>query len=156
MYNFHLKEKRMLRKLVGEISAITEKDEKLLFDPNGLDVESPEYFTESFSVFNQLLDKALLGPSDIQQIESYLQGLAQGYTFKWRKATNKNGQVVSIVWQSGVMRLDFELYGSTSFLDRLGLNKGWPADDSRYAVRGEDGLSVLRRYCSRRKCDMLC
>jgi hypothetical protein len=80
----------MLRKKV--------EDEKLLIGPNDLDVGSPEYFTELFSLFNQLLDKALLEPSDIQQIESYLQSLAQAdFTFKCRKATNGNGQVVGVV-----------------------------------------------------------
>jgi hypothetical protein len=122
----------MLRKKVGDTSAITitEEDEKLLIDPNNLDAGSPEYFTESFSLFNQLLDKALLEPSDIQHIKNYLQGLAQAdLTFKWRNATNDNGQIVGVVWQTGVRRRDFELYGSTLSLDRLGRslnNKGWP------------------------------
>jgi hypothetical protein len=122
----------MLKKKAGDIPSITitEEDERLLLDPDDLDAGSPEYFTESFSLFNQLLDQALLEPSDIQQIETYLQGLAQADdTFQWRKAKCENGSVVGIVWQTGVMKRDFELYGSTLFLDRLGrsLNsKGWP------------------------------
>jgi hypothetical protein len=40
-----------------------------------------------------------------------------------------NNIVTGYVWQTGVMRRDFELYGSTLFVDRLGRplnNKGWP------------------------------
>jgi hypothetical protein len=71
-----------------------------------------------------------LRTSDIEQIDTFLQLLAhEDPSFKYRRVTNPNGDVTGYVWQTGVMRRDFELYHSTLFVDRLGrpLNrKGWP------------------------------
>jgi hypothetical protein len=71
-------------------------------------------------------------PTDILQVNKYL--LLDDLTkadpsFDYRRLTDRNGDVTGYVWQSGVMRRDFELYGSTLFVDRLGRplnNKGWP------------------------------
>lgn len=111
---------------------ISLEDEKALTDPSNLDAHSPDYYTESFRLVDQLLHNSLMDQpgSDTQQIETFLEGLAQAdATFKWRKATDTNGNAICYIWQTGVMRRDFELYGSTLFLDRLGRslnNKGWP------------------------------
>jgi hypothetical protein len=61
---------------------------------------------------------------------TFLDSLAQADpSFKYRRIMNSIGDVTGYVWQTGVMRRDFELFGSTLFVDRLGrpLNKvGWP------------------------------
>jgi hypothetical protein len=77
-----------------------------------------------------LLQKALSNPGDVEQIESYLEPLSQADpTFKYRILDDAKGNPTGYVWQTGVMRMDFERYGSTLFVDRLGRplnNKGWP------------------------------
>jgi hypothetical protein len=50
-------------------------------------------------------------------------------SFQFRRVADESGNVTGYVWQTGVTRRDFELYGSTLFVDRRGRplnNKGWP------------------------------
>jgi hypothetical protein len=121
-----------LAKNKGDFDAmtITQEKESTLLDPDDLDAGSPEYFTEAFRLSNPLLQNALLDPTDIGQVENYLESLATADpTFKYRRDTNAMGDVTGYIWQTGVMRRDFELYGSALFLDRLGrpLNsQSWP------------------------------
>jgi hypothetical protein len=101
-----------------------------LADTNDLDAESPQYFTDSYRLINELIDKAVLDPDDGQQIQTYVEGLSRADpSFKFRRGIDSNGNIIGYIWQMGVMQCDIELYGSTLFLDRLdhSLNsKGWP------------------------------
>lgn len=118
LYNFHLKAQKLLAAKGGEVDnmTITEEEESMLVNPLDLDSESPDYYTASFSLINQLLEQALLNPTDTTQIESYLESLSrEDPSFKWRRATDDDGKPICYVWQTGVMRRDFELYGSTIF-----------------------------------------
>jgi hypothetical protein len=60
-YNFYPKEQRLLTKNGGEVASmtVTQTDETLLPDTNDLDEECPEYCTASFSLINQLIEKAV-------------------------------------------------------------------------------------------------
>jgi hypothetical protein len=118
LYNFHIKAQKLLASKGGEVEnmTITEEEESMLVNPLDLDSESPDYYTASFCLINQLLEQALLNPTDTAQIESYLESLAQeDASFKWRSAKDDDGKPICYVWQTGVMRRDFELYGSTLF-----------------------------------------
>jgi hypothetical protein len=71
----------------------------------------------------------LLEESDIKQIDTFLDCLAQADpSFQCRRVVNRNGHETGYIWQTGVMRRDFQLNGSTLFVDRLGRslnNKDW-------------------------------
>ncbi|KAG7360056.1 hypothetical protein IV203_035154 [Nitzschia inconspicua] len=50
-------------------------------------------------------------------------------TFDYRVGRSSDGTVTGFVWQTGVMRRDFELYGDVLFVDCMGKSintKGWP------------------------------
>ena len=161
LYNFQFKAQRMLTKRAGAVDSmtITQEDETMLVDSNSLDAESPEYYTASFRLINQLIKNAILEPTDILQIERYLDDLAQtDTTFKWRKAADGDGKVFAYIWQNGIMRRDFELCGPTLFLDSLGRslnNKGWPLMTIAM-LSGEKSLYTKRIHRSCGKCAVLC
>jgi hypothetical protein len=73
-----------------------------LADTNDLDAESPEYFTDSFRLINELIDKAVLDPDDGQQIQTYLEGLSRADpSFKYRRGIDSNGNIIGYIWQKG-------------------------------------------------------
>ncbi len=135
VFNFRLKLKRMLASRAdrgGNIDSqtITGAEEDELLATNDLDQESPEFLTEAFSQFQELLKEAMLDQNDLKQMEQYLDSMAScDPTFTYRIGHGSDGTVTGFIWQTGVMRRDFELFGDVIFVDRLGqpLNsKGWP------------------------------
>jgi hypothetical protein len=133
VWNFRLKAKRMLAKgFVGDINSqtITEEEREALLstkDPK----ETPVFLTEIFQQFTELLKEALADGNDLHQITNYLNSLEDcNPTFMYRIGYVADGTATGLIWQTGVMRKDFELYGDVLFVDRLGqsLNdKGcWP------------------------------
>jgi hypothetical protein len=121
-----------LAKNNGDVDAmtVTQEEESTLLDTDDLETGFPGYFTEAFRLSNPLLQNALLDPTDIGQVENYLESLATADPpFKYGRDTNAMGDVTGYIWQTGVMPRDFELYGSALFLDRIGrpLNsQSWP------------------------------
>jgi hypothetical protein len=127
LYNFGMKAKKVLTmKADGDEHRTAPTDDE---ETQFRNVDLPDYFSKSFQVF-ELAKTAELELTDVEQIETFLESLAQADpSFKYRRSTNANGDVTGYIWQKGVMRRDFELYGSTLFVDRLGRplnNKGWP------------------------------
>jgi hypothetical protein len=56
----------------------------------------------SFRLINRLIEKAVLDPDDIQQIQNNLEGLSRpDNTFKNRRATDAHGNVIGYTWQTG-------------------------------------------------------
>jgi hypothetical protein len=66
--NFSKKARRILKRTCGEVEhvTVTNDDEALLTN------NFPEYLSESFQLFDQLVKEAEMEPTDIQQIEAYL------------------------------------------------------------------------------------
>jgi hypothetical protein len=132
LLNFRPRAQRLLETKAGEVDemSFSQDDETMLTATDNLDEKSPAYFTESFRLLNKFAEKALSNPTDIGQIESYLESLSQANpTFKFRILNDAKGNPTGYVWQTGVIRRDLERYGSTLFVDRLGRplnNKGWP------------------------------
>jgi hypothetical protein len=133
IFNFRLKIKRMLAKGTIDLAShtVSEDDERNLLSTNDLDKEqSPEFMSEVFRQFQDLLQEALKDQNDIKQISTYLESLSScdpGFTY--RIGWSADGSITGFVWQTGVMRRDFELFGDVLFVDCLGrsLNdKGWP------------------------------
>ena len=90
---------------------VTTDDEALLLSQDALDAESPGYVTDAFRLFNELIEQALGDEGDLAQIETYLNLLAtHDPAFKYRRVQDENGNMTGYVWQTGVMRRDFELY----------------------------------------------
>jgi hypothetical protein len=116
---------------VGDINSqtITEEEEAALLSTKDPE-ENPAFFTEIFQQFTELLKEALADRNDLHQITNYLNSLeACDRTFTYRIGYAADGTATGFIWQTGVMRKDFELYGDVLFVDRLGqsLNdKGWP------------------------------
>jgi hypothetical protein len=91
---------RLLLRNPGDVEEmrITQDDEHLLSSTDDLDAETHAYVSESFQLFNKLLEKS--DPTDIGQIESYLESLSQAdRTFKCRILNDANGNpgVISII-----------------------------------------------------------
>ena len=131
IFNLRLKIKRMIKQgLVDDINSvsITEEQERELLSP--VVDESPAFLTEVFVQFQELLKEALLDKNDLIQMKDYLDSLvAADPTFSYRMSHADDGTTTGFVWQTGIMRRDFELHGSTLFIDRLGRSmntKGWP------------------------------
>ena len=132
IFNFRLKVKRLLASRPGDIDSqtITEEEEEALLSTNDLTEQSPEFLTEAFTQFNELLREALADQNDLLQIGNYLKALAdKDPTFTFRIGHAEDGTTTGFIWQTGVMRRDFELNHEVLFVDRLGQplnNKGWP------------------------------
>jgi hypothetical protein len=133
IFNFRLKIKRMLQKGIIDMSSytVTEDDERKLLESSDLDrIDSPEFLTDAFRQFRDLLQEAMKDENDIKQITNYLSSLSQcDKTFTYRVGRAQDGSVTGFVWQTGVMRRDFELFGDVLFIDCQGRslnNKGWP------------------------------
>ena len=133
IFNFRMKIKRMLACGVIDLESytVTESDERNLLALEEADSSlSPSYLTEAFLQFQDLLKEALSDENDVKQIITYLESLAAcDSTFSYRVGKSADGSVTGFVWQTGVMRRDFELFGDVLFLDAQGrsLNdKGWP------------------------------
>ncbi|KAG7373178.1 hypothetical protein IV203_033902 [Nitzschia inconspicua] len=134
LFNFRVKLKRMLTR--GEIDlsshTVTDDDEAdLMGMTSDLDYQkSPEFLTEALASFQELLKDTLEDQNEVQKIFHYLNQLAaRDPTFAYRVGTAADGTVTGFVWQTGVMRRDFELYGDVLFVDCMGKsinNKGWP------------------------------
>jgi hypothetical protein len=104
LLNLRSKAQKIPGNKVGEVwrIAITQEDEAFLFFRDDL----PEYFTRSFLRFNQLIREAESNPTNIQQVDFFLES---DPCFKYRYITNSNGDVIGYVWQTGVICQDFEL-----------------------------------------------
>jgi hypothetical protein len=132
VFNFSLKLKRMLASKAGDIDSqtITEEEETALLSTTDLEEESPAFLTEAFAQFTELLKEALADQNDLHQMEIYLKSLADcDPTFTYRVGHSSDGTTTGFIWQTGVMRSDFEKFGDVIFLDRLGqplTDKGWP------------------------------
>ncbi|KAG7349212.1 hypothetical protein IV203_011809 [Nitzschia inconspicua] len=111
---------------------VTEADEAhLLSNTEDLDyLQSPEFLTEAFLQFRELLEESLGDQNDVQNILHYLDKMVKcDPTFDYRNGRSSDGTVTGFVWQTGVMRRDFELYGDVLFVDCMGKSintKGWP------------------------------
>ncbi|KAG7373486.1 hypothetical protein IV203_034210 [Nitzschia inconspicua] len=92
--------------------------------------ETPEYVTAALECYQELLQEAMKDKNDLQQITTFLDSCAaKDPTFTYSIGTSDDGEVTGILWQTGVMRKDFQLFGDALFIDCLGrsLNdKGWP------------------------------
>jgi hypothetical protein len=133
IFNFVVKVRRMMaNKPEGYSTAtITSSEESdLLSTVDDVSTQSPAFLTEALSQFNQLLEQSMHDKNDLAQIQTYLELLsASDRTFAYRVGRSEDGSITGFVWQTGVMRRDFELYGDVLFVDCLGrsLNtKGWP------------------------------
>ncbi|KAG7341543.1 hypothetical protein IV203_023495 [Nitzschia inconspicua] len=134
LFNIRLKIKRMLAK--GDIDlashTVTKADEAhLLSNTEDLDyLQSPEFLTEAFLQFRELLEESLGDQNDVQNILHYLDKMVKcDPTFDYRVGRSSDGTVTGFVWQTGVMRRDFELYGDVLFVDCMGKSintKRWP------------------------------
>ncbi|KAG7346548.1 hypothetical protein IV203_005616 [Nitzschia inconspicua] len=134
LFNIRLKIKRMLAK--GDIDltshTVTEEDEAhLLSNTEDLDYkQSPDFLTEAFLQFRELLQESLGDQNDVQRMIHYLDKMVKcDPTFDYRIGRSADGTVTGFVWQTGVMRRDFELYGDVLFVDCMGKSintKGWP------------------------------
>ena len=128
IFNVRVKIMKMLKNSTVDIAslAISQNQERELLEEN----LSPEFFTEAFQQFHELLEESLKDPNELNQMVNCLESLAEcDSQFTHRVASSDGGDVTGFVWQTGVMRKDFELFGETLFIDRLGrsLNtKGWP------------------------------
>jgi hypothetical protein len=103
----------------------------MLLSSDDLDrLETPEFISESFLNYREILKDVLSEPTDLHRISKYLEKLsAADPLFDYRIGRAVDGSVTGFVWQTGVMRRDFELFGDVLFMDCLGrsLNdKGWP------------------------------
>jgi len=66
----------------------------------------------------------LKNEDDIDQMKAYLESLKRcDKTFDYRVGRDTDGMVTGFVWQTGVMRKDFELNGNVLFVDRMGASK---------------------------------
>lgn len=155
IFNFRLKIKRMLDKGSIDLSShtVTEEDEAQLLSLEDLDnQQTPEFLTEAFKQFQELLQESLLDQNDLQQIITYLDSLvACDESFTYRIGKSADGSVTGFVWQTGVMRRDFELFGDVLFVDCLGRslnNKGWPVntiamlDGEKKVALPSEGLTI--------------
>jgi hypothetical protein len=128
LLNFRMKAMNILVAKGDEVEnmSFTAEEESNLLSNHCL----PEYYSESFQFYDKFMEKAELQPTDIQRVDTYLQSLAEvDGSFKYRRLNDANNSVTGYIWQTGVMRRDFELFGSTLFVDRLGRplnNNGWP------------------------------
>ena len=132
LFNFVIKLKRLLAKSGTDLATFTvsSDDEQQLLSNNGDDPTNPVFLTESLLQFNSLLDQCLHDQNDIAQIREYLDKMVTAdSTFSYRVGRSDDGSVTGFVWQTGVMRRDFELFGDVLFVDCLGRSinsKGWP------------------------------
>jgi len=116
IFNFRLKIKRMLDKGIIDLAShtVTEEEERVLCctgDDLALQ-QTPGYYSEVFSQCHELLKDALLDKNDLDQMISCLDSLvACDPTFAYRIAVASDGTPTGFVWQTGVMRRDFELHG---------------------------------------------
>ncbi|KAG7347922.1 hypothetical protein IV203_016627 [Nitzschia inconspicua] len=125
LFNIRLKIKRMLAK--GDIDltshTVTEEDEAhLLSNTEDLDYkQSPDFLTEAFLQFRELLQESLGDQNDVQRMIHYLEKMVKcDPTFDYRIGRSADRTVTGFVWQTGVMRRDFELYGDVLFVDCMG------------------------------------
>ena len=109
----------MRKGLVDDINSasITEEQERELLSP--VVDKSPAFLTESFVQFQELLKQALMDKNNLMQMKNHLDSLvAADPTFSFRMSHAEDGTATRFVWQTGTMRTDFELHGSTLFIDR--------------------------------------
>jgi hypothetical protein len=117
--NFRQRAEKLLASKVGEIDQMifTPTTDVMLLGTDNLDAKMPEYLTDSFRLLEPLIEKAKSEQNDIAQIETFLGAMTQADpSFKYRRSTDANGNVTRYIWQTGVIRRDFELYGSTLLL----------------------------------------
>ena len=118
VFNVGVKIVKMLKNSSVDIAslAISQDQEKELLEES----LSPEFFTEAFQQFHELLEESLLDKSELNQIISCLDSLAEcDPQFTHRMAKSDSGDVTGFVWQTGVMRRDFELFGDNVSLTDL-------------------------------------
>ncbi|KAG7343955.1 hypothetical protein IV203_021963 [Nitzschia inconspicua] len=136
LFNIRLKIKRMLAKGDIDLASYTvtaDENAELLSAAEDLNYQqSPEFLTEALIQFQELLKEAFVDQNEVQQILHYLDKLVEcDSSFSYRVGRAADGTVTGFVWQTGVMRRDFELYGDILFLDCKGKSintKGWPID----------------------------
>ena len=134
IFNFRLKIKRMIAAAPGDVMAVTvtEDDETDLLAPYDENAETPSFLTEALQQYQELLAQALHDQNDVTRIKKFLQSMsAADSTFTYRESWSDDGTPTGFVWQTGVMRRDFELFGDVLFVDCLGRhlnNKGWPVN----------------------------
>ncbi len=121
LFNFRLKINRLLKN--GSINihrhTFTGEDERMLVSPCSLEMQqSPEFLTEALALSRELLEDALKDRNDTHQVLTYLSSLANtDDTFSFRVGESPDGESSAFVWQTGVMRKDFQLFGDVLFLD---------------------------------------
>ncbi len=133
VFNFRMKIKSLLKNGVIDVNSmsVTEAQERSLLAEDDLEMtESPEFYTDIFRCCHQLLRENLHDMNELNNIVTYLNSLkAKDPTFDYRVGRADDGRITGFVIQTGIMRRDFELYGGTLCVNRLGrsLNhQGWP------------------------------
>ena len=80
VFNFRLKIKRMLQKGIVDLAhhTISATEEEMLVATDDLDnQQSPEFLTEAFTQFKELLKEALMDRNDVHQLKTHLKSLAE-------------------------------------------------------------------------------
>jgi hypothetical protein len=133
IFNFRVKMKLyMLRNPTECLSnvTVTEQDQASLLVTDDVSLECPQFLTNALCQFKELLKDAMTDHNDLHQIRKFLKLMSDvDDTFTYRQSLSDDGSATGFVWQTGVMRRDFELFGDVLFVDCLGRSineKGWP------------------------------
>jgi len=133
VFNFRLKMQRIIEAGLQDVNSytVTGEQEMALLNTSALDYEqNPEFLSEALTQFEFLVIQSLMDKNDVAQMTSCLESLkACDEHFDFRIGHAEDGSVSGFVWQTGVMRRDFELCGNVLFVDRVGQSKaiiGWP------------------------------
>ena len=156
IFNFRLKVKRMISSgIADDIATLTITQEHESDLVTTIDCDAPEFLTEVFTHFQELLSDSLMDMNDFHQMTTYLDSLVEcDDTFDYRISRSNLGHPTGFCWQTGVMRRDFELHGDVIFADTLGKaknNKGWP-NVSTVMLDGEgkiclpsEGITIIEK-----------
>jgi hypothetical protein len=132
IFNFRVKMRLFMARSTESVNTltVTEKDEASLLVTDDASIETPQFMTNALIQFKELLKDAMGDHNDLHQIRRFLTLMSKAdETFTFRQSLSDDGSATGFVWQTGIMRRDFELFGDVLFVDCLGrsLNdKGWP------------------------------
>jgi hypothetical protein len=122
IFNFRVKMKLFMQRNTESLNTVTvtQQDETSLLVTDDSSLGNPEFLTNALLQFKELLKDAMKDHNDLHQIRKYLLSMSTiDDTFAFRQSISEDGSATGFVWQTGVMRRDFELFGDVLFVDCL-------------------------------------
>ena len=119
--NFRLwaKKESIKRQQSGKQTILTEKDLKLMFDDVVAKPDSSIAVEQAEELYRNVLRNTLEKGANTRRVDAYLTSLKKAdpcFDFRMDRDSG-TGAATIVLWQTGTMRADFELYGCALHLD---------------------------------------